>query len=548
MPLSRPVRLITAALALATLTLAGCASGTTGTTAEAAKPVAGGSLTYAVNTEPTCFDAHISPQDITGEIDRNVVDSLVSEDSSGIFHPWLATSWTVAPNLESYTFQLRKGVTFTDGTPFNAAAVKANFDSIVAPATQSQYASSLLGPYTGTTVINNYEVKVSFSSPFAPFLQAASTAYLGFYSPKALAAHSDNLCAGGASSVGTGPFVFSSYTKGQSAVFTKNPNYDWGPANATHTGPAYLSQLTFRFLPDSATRVGSLSSGQAQVIRSVPAAQVKSLQETSGVTVQELEQPGGAYNLWLNTTVAPLNDQKVREALQRGINISADVNAVYFGVYQRAWSPLTPSTQGYDASLANTWSYDPTLSNQLLDEAGWTGRNAQGYRTKDGKVLSIEWPLLPAEYITDQRDVLGQAIQADLRKIGVEITRPQYDIGTYLQRAYAGKEGILDSSWSRDEPDVLWLFYNSASISAGGQNATFYKDPTLDALTDAGRATLNKTTRDQDYDQVQQDVINLATTIPIYNPVTIVGSQNSVHGLTYDPNDWALFYGVWLAR
>jgi peptide/nickel transport system substrate-binding protein len=533
---------------LASLALAACGSDDAGKAGASSQPVSGGALTYAVNTEPTCFDSHISPQDITGEITRNVVDSLVAGDGKGGYRPWLASKWEVSDDLKTYTFHLREGVKFTDGTVFDAAAVKANFDSIADPATKSQYAASLLGPYTGTEVVDPQTVKVTFAKPFAPFLQAASTAYLGFYSPKALTANKSNLCAGGAANVGTGPFLFTSYTKGQSAVFTKNPAYAWGPESAAHTGAAYLDQLTFRFLPDSSTRVGSLTSGQAQVVRSVPAAQVKSLKASSRVDVQTLPAPGGVYNIWLNTRIKPLDDQRVRQALQRGIDISADVQSVYFGVYQRAWSPITPATPGYDAALVNSWPYDPKRSGELLDEAGWTGQDKDGYRTKDGKTLDIEWPLFPAEYITDQRDTLGQAIQADLKKIGVKISRPQYDIGTYLTKAYGGKEPILDSSWARAEPDVLWNFYNSESISAGGQNATFFADSELDQLTNDGRATLDPAKRAGLYAKVQQRVIDLATTIPIYNPVTITASGEDVQGLTFDPNNWAQFYGAWLSK
>jgi peptide/nickel transport system substrate-binding protein len=95
---------------------------------------------------------------------------------------------------------------------------------------------------------------------------------------------------------------------------------------------------------------------------------------------------------------------------------------------------------------------------------------------------------------------------------------------------------------------VLWLFYNSQSISAGGQNATFLSDPELDKLTNAGRATLDKSARDQDYAQVQQRVVDLATTVPIYNPLTVIGVSKSVQGLTFDPNNWAQFYGAWVSR
>ncbi|WP_175087728.1 ABC transporter substrate-binding protein [Candidatus Frankia nodulisporulans] len=438
---------MTATAVTAVLLLVACSSGSAPAAPDAASagpPVAGGSLTYAIDTEPTCFDIHVSPQDITAAIQRNVFDSLVSEDTAGTFHPWLATSWTIAPDHRSYTFTLRKGVTFSDGTPFNAQAVKANFDHIVAPATKSRFASSLLGPYTGTDVVDDSTVRVNFSSPFSPFLQGASTAYLGFYSPKALAANSSRLCAGGPASVGTGPFLFTRYTRGQSIVLSKNPAYRWAPENARHSGPAYLDTLTIRILKENSARVGSLTSGQVDLAGAVPPANVRTVEANSRLQVLRRDAPGSPYSLYLNTALAPFTDVRVRQAFQRGVNIDQDVKTVYFGQYRRSWSPLTAVTPSYDASLENSWPYDPAKANQLLDQAGWTARDSAGYRTRDGRRLTLVWPLL-ASAVREQRDVLGQAIQADLKKLGIELTRPALDAGAFIEQAYAGK---FQGNWS----------------------------------------------------------------------------------------------------
>ncbi|QMU77011.1 ABC transporter substrate-binding protein [Streptacidiphilus sp. PB12-B1b] len=536
----------------AALMLTACSS--TGTTAAATgsgsgTPVHGGTLTYAVDTEPVSFDIQVNQQDITGAIDRNIVDSLVYQDDKGGFHPWLASSWTVSKDLRTYTFHLRSGVTFTDGTPFDAAAVKTNFDRIVAPATKSQYAASLLGPYAGTKVIDKDTVQVSFTRSYAPFLQAASTPQLGFYSPAAIAAHGSQLGAGGPVDVGTGPFEFAGYTKGQSAVLTRNPNYRWAPATDVNQGPAYLDKLVFRFLPQDSTRVGALQSNQIQVAAAVPPVDVKSLKADSGLQVLTKTAPGAVYSLMLNASIAPFDDERVRQAVQHGINVGTDVQSVYFGLYPRAWSPISPATPDYDSALQNSWQYDPALADKLLDQAGWTTRNAAGYRTKDGKQLTIEWPLMPQQYIREQRDILGQAIQADLKKIGIAVDRPRLDIGTYITKVYGGQEDIADYSWSGADPDVLRLYFNSSSQPAkGGENATFYKDPQLDTWTSQGEATLDPGVRSQVYAQVQQRVTDLALDIPLYVETTIDAASSSVHGLTFDPNTWLVFHDTWLGK
>ncbi|MFE3197650.1 ABC transporter substrate-binding protein [Embleya sp. NPDC055664] len=544
-------RIVGAALAAAFVLSACSSTAKTGPNAAepaAGPPVKGGSVTVAINTEPTCFDIHVSPQDITASIQRNVFDSLVAEDDQGNFLPWLATSWEVAPDLTGYTFKLRTDVKFTDGTPFDANAVKVNFDRIAAKTTKSQYAASLLGPYAGTEVLDPATVKISFTKPFAPFLQAASTAYLGFYSPQTLAANGDKLCAGGPQLVGTGPFRFAAHTKGQSLTLENNPAYNWAPAGAKHQGAAYLDKLTFRFLTEDSVRVGAFAGGQVDIAGSIPPVNVKGLEGRSDVRVLRHDFAGAVYSLFLNTTRAPFDDERVRRAVQRAINIGPNVQSIYFDQYRRAWGPLGPATPGYDKALENSWPYDPALAGRLLDEAGWTGRDGDGYRTRDGKRLSVQWPSAPAA-VREQRDILAQAVQSDLKKIGVEVQRPALDLGAFTTNAYAGKYDVLDMSWARFEPDVLRLYFNSANLpSTGGQNAAWLSNPQIDQWTDAAAATLDRPTRDRLYAQTQGWVIEHAAVVPLYAATTIFATGKHVNGLRLDPNAWPLFHDVWSAR
>ncbi|WP_328472736.1 ABC transporter substrate-binding protein [Streptomyces sp. NBC_00448] len=545
----RPVPLAVATAAVLLAAACGSGSGSGGSTSSAGKPVSGGSLTYAVDTEPVSWDIDVSQQDITGSIQRNVFDSLVHQDDKGQFHAWLASSWTVAKDLRTYTFHLRKDVTFTDGTPFDAQAVKANFDRIVDPATKSQYAAGLLGPYTGTKVVDPYTVQVTFSKAFAPFLQAASTPYLGFYSPAAIAKYGSKLGAGGPADVGTGPFVFSSYTKGQSAVLTRNPKYRWAPSTDAHQGPAYLDKLTYRFLSQDSVRVGALRSGQVQVAKSIPPTDVKTLTPGAGLTVISKQAPGGVYNLVLNASRGPFTDQRVRQAVQRGINVDADVKSVYFGAYQRAWSPLSPATLGYDSSLTGTWPYDPTLAAKLLDQAGWSTRDSAGYRTKNGKRLSLVWPLMPQNLVSQQHDILGQAVQADLKKLGIQVERPRQDVGTFVKQLFGGKDDISDYSWSRADPDVLRLYFNSAETPAkGGANGTFIKDADLDRWTEQGQTTLDPAGRARYYTQVQKRAVDLSLVVPMYVVSSVYGASSHVHGIAADANTWLEFHDAWLGK
>ena len=219
--------------------LAGCAT-----------PQAGGenTITFAIegaNLSAGHMDIHSTQLDVGALVLRNTFDSLVAQNADGKFVPWLAKSWTISDDGLHYTFQLRTDVKFQDGEPFNAEAVKANFDHVVDPKTASAQAASLIGYaedggyYIDTEVVGEFEVRVNFRQPYAPFLQGVSLPQLGFYSPKVLKDHADDLKAGGPGiTVGTGPFILSEYTPDQELVFTANPDYNWPAEGSKQQGRA----------------------------------------------------------------------------------------------------------------------------------------------------------------------------------------------------------------------------------------------------------------------------------------------------------------------
>jgi peptide/nickel transport system substrate-binding protein len=529
-----------AALAL-TATAAACASSSS--SSAAAAPVAGGTLTYGSDQLPDCLDPAVSPEDVTGIVDREVFDSLVSQSADGTFHPWLATSWSVNTAGTVYTFHLRTGVKFQDGTALDAAAVKASLDHVVAPATASQYAASLLGHYAGTAIVDPGTVQITLSAPFEPLLQALSTPYLGIQSAVVKTASQSQLCT---HPVGSGPFSFVSWTKPTSLVLKNNPGYAWAPADAPHQGAAYLAGVTFQFNTEAASRFGSLTSNQSQVIEDVPPVDVKTLKAEPKLALLTEKRPGAVYTIGLNTGTGPLAEEKVRRALARSLNLNELIQSVYFGQYARAWSMLSPTTPDYDASLADSWPYDPALANQLLDQAGWTGRNAAGYRTKDGKELDLRWP---AASPRQERSALAQGIQAEAKAVGIAIQYVSEDQGAYIQDLVSGHLDLIDTSFVRDEPDILRHFYASdQSILKGGANEFGLNVPQLDQWLNGAAASSDAAVRAQDYHSVQQYIVQHALAIPVYVPTTLVGYQSAVHGLALDAHGSLLFYGAWIAK
>lgn len=552
-PARRHPRAATLLIALvAASTLAACGSdddkassvNAAETTSAAGAPKSGGSLVFATDKEPDCFDPQVSQADVTGVVLRNVYESLVAQAPDGSYEPWLATRWKVSPDGRTYTFTLRDGVTFSDGTAFDAQAVKQNFDRIADPATKSKYAISLLGPYRDSKVLDPQTVEVRFKQRFATFLRSASTTYLGFHSPKSIEQHGSRLCAGGPDQVGTGPFLLRSYTRGQQAVLDRNPHYDSRSKAAAHTGPAHLDRLTFRFIPDPTVRVGSVVGGQVDAADFVPPNELPKVERDAKLKLVSTDVPGIGYTWYLNTTSPVFRDRNLRLAVQKAFDIDQAVKAVYFDRYQRAWSVLTPSTLGYDPSLKDSWGYDPAAANRLLDQAGYRERDDQGYRTKGGKRLSTRLLYVP-QYTSEDRAALDQALQADLKKVGFELELVPMDGAAYEPVRNAGKYGIVGFAWGGGDPDLLrTLFASDQLFDDGGNNASRLDDPQVDRWLREGGETSDVPVRKAAYAKVQQQLIKDGVALPTGVQQRQIAVDSGVSGLTFDANGWPLFYDV----
>lgn len=482
------------------------------------------------------MDPQVSQLDVSGMVQRAVLDSLVFQEDDGTFSPWLATEWEISDDSTEYTFTLRDGVTFHDGEPFDAAAVKANFDRIVDPETASAQAASMLGAdfYEGTEVIDDHTVKVSFSQPYAPFLQAASTPQLGFYSPAVLAESADKLKAGGPGvTVGTGPFELTEYTPDQELVYTRNDDYAWGPHG--ETAPAFET-LRVEIQPEASVRAGVIESGESDLASNIPPNLAKDLGD--GITVDSIEYPGLPYSLYLNEKYGVFSDEKVRQAFARGIDIGAAVEEIFFGQFPRAWSVLGSTTPGYDAALEGTWAFDPEAANTLLDEAGWTERDDEGYRTKDGTRLSVRW--IAWTPVPDDRAALANAIQSDLKDIGFEVVREVLEPGAYNEQYGPKTFDLTDWGFSGVDPDLL----RSHLHTDGFQNASQVSDPELDTLLDTAVATSDQDERNSLYTQLQEWNATYTAIVPLYSPSAITAVGERIDGLDYDLYGRPLFYDV----
>lgn len=515
--------------------------------AHAETPVQGGTLSYYQDLEPDDWNlTHLWPTSLL-VLGGNVVDRLVYFGDDGAYHPWLAKSWEVSEDGKEYTFHLRDDVIFHNGEKFDAHAVAANMDAWQNdPNTSTLIAAGI----SGYEVIDDYTVKLIFSRVSAQGMWVISVPAFGFLAPEAVTTHYNDLSADPTKMIGTGPFRITGYTRGQGLTMERNPDYAWAPEQAPNQGPAHLDRIEVSFAPDPTVRLGVLNSGQADLIANVPALFVPQIEAAANTAVWEQKSPGLPYHLDLNVQKPPLDDQRVRAALRASFDLPSALQSIYFGKREQAWtalSPATPLAGAYNETLEGKWSFDPDEAARLLDEAGWTERDAEGYRVKDGQRLSLHWTVR-ASLVEDQRDVLAEALISMARDAGIELKRVPVDSGVYEQQMQTGDYHLTDRTMTTPDVYILRRSFASDMLPDEGVNYSRVTLPEVDAVVDplisssdnALRAEMARKLQEMDFENVWE--------IPLYVRSTFFGSTDRVQGLSFDNSGWlGSFHSAWLA-
>ncbi|MDQ0102621.1 peptide/nickel transport system substrate-binding protein [Paenarthrobacter nicotinovorans] len=528
---------VVSVLGVFALLASACAGGADAGTQQSAvaTPVSGGNLNFAVSVDRGCIDPQQVGNNDAIAIARQTVASLTSQDpKTGEIVPWLAEKFETNTNATSFTFTLRSGATFADGTAIDAASVKTNFEAIKALGAKATLGSTYLSDVSAITVKDPQTVVVDFSKPNAQFLQATSTFTLGLLSPASATLSEADRCAGKFS--GSGPFSVKSYTVDKEAVLERRAGYNWPAATNSNKGEAYLDTVTFKIIPEAGNRTGSLQSGQIDATAAISAADI-SLFNGNGFWNETRANPGVVYNLYANQSNPKLKEAAVRQAISKAINREEITKTLLTEADQPAKGVLSHTTP-YFKDYSELLKHDPDGAKKLLDDAGWK-EGADGIREKNGEKLSFK-----VTYWQSPKEVL-ELVQQQLKVIGVDL---QLKFTTIADVTAAQADKTYDFSYgnlTRSDPDVLRTVF--ASTTARGGSNLREKLPVDDVLGEQA-AALDKDARQKLVDEAQEILIKDAHSIPLYELSTTISASEHVKGLTFEASSRLDFYDAWLSK
>jgi peptide/nickel transport system substrate-binding protein len=503
-------RRIGIAVALATaaaLILSACSTGT-GSTAQSGTPTKGGDLVIARSADIIAMDKTSTFDNNSLRVMEQIMEPLFMVSADGkTLKPYLATKYTISSDQLTYTIDLRKGVKFSDGQPMTAADVKFSIDQNTASGSAGW--GFINAAIDTVSVVDDSTVKIQLKHPWGPLIADLSLFANGIipnnYGGKTAAEFYT-------APIGTGPFVWDSWKKGQSVKLTKNPDY-W------QTGKPYLNSVTWTVVPDANTRKLQLQGGQISIDDTPDWSSLASLKSTPGVNATTFPSTQLDY-IAFNQSRAPFDDVHVRAAISYAIDREALVKAVLFGNGTPAYSLLSPGTPYYDKNAGGA-KYDVSKAKAELAKSS----QPNGFTTS----------LLIASGDPNQASI-AQIMQSELKAIGITMNIKQLDPTANKQARLASDFDMSWNLWSMDIPDPdEWTSW--AVDPNGGSHSAFtnYNNPAVIALTAQAAAETDPSKRATLYSELQKQTSQDAFLAYLFYSPYVFASATSVQGFHVTP-------------
>lgn len=504
------------------------------------EPVTGGTLTYLEHQTYTNLYPPQAGFYPNGGIVNNITARLTWQDPKTLeIEPWVATEWTVNPDATEYTFDLRTDVTFADGSPVDAEAVKKNFDTygLGAP-DRGLTVSEAINNYAGSEVVDADTITFRFSAPAPGFLQATSTINSGLLSPETLDGTIEDFGAGNAEDIiGSGPFTVTDEKLGAEFTLAAREDYAWAPSSVENQGRPYVDAVHVIVTPEDSVRIGSLVSGQADYARYVQAFDEARV-EQAGIEIYAPQTRGVNNSLALRFTNPLLADIRVRQALTAATDAQEVVDTLFTENYPVATSVLSSSATGYKDESAH-YEPDAKKATQLLDEAGWKVAD-DGIRAKGGERLSFT--IFESKPQPQSKQTL-ELVAQQWKKVGVELNVKPGDAGSRaVDELDPIKTGVSHAMVGRADLDVIKSEYFTTN-----RNVLLSDDVELDRLLTVVASEPDTAKRIAASQAVQDYVAEQAYVIPLFEEPQVYGAAPYVRGVAFESVGRPSFGGIWLA-
>jgi len=488
----------------------------------------GGELVVGTQADVTTLDPHFTGDVPSGMVQLHMYEPLLTLDRSNNRVPGLAESWSWSPDGLSLTLKLRGGVAFHDGTPFDAAAVKANFDRMMDPEAKS-LARSLFATVSKVETPDGRTVVLRLKEPTGALLANLASNRAAMISPEAIRKHGKDLAR---NVVGTGPFVLEEWRPKERVAIKANEKY-WG-------GRPKLDRIVFRPAPNTATRVAMLEAGDAAIVAPVLPQDVERLQKNAALEVIAVHG-GDNLQMPLVTLKGPLADKRVRQALNYAVDKAAIARVIYRGYAKPLTdAPLAPATWGYQP-VGSYYAFDRARAKALLKEAGYENGFKLAAIAPDGR------------YVNDRQT--AESVVSYLKAVGVEVELSTFEWGTYVGKLLGARPekvdfdaAMISFAVGTMDADQGMVIYRGDSWPPNGFNFSFFKNLDVDRHLARGRSAVVPEERLAAYRDAQRLVMEEAPALFLVAYQYIGAIDRKVKGAWLMPIGGIMVKDAWLEK